>query len=47
MLRFNNMMLTVMTDLSVLFLSSLTVLLCDLCKTVFGRLGILVIYNSF
>ena len=47
MLRFNNMMLTVMTVLSVLFFSSLTVLLCDLCKTVLGRLGLLVIYNSF
>ena len=41
------MMLTVMTALSVLFLSSLTVSLCDLCKTVFGGLELWVIYNSF
>jgi hypothetical protein len=39
MFRFNCMMLTVMTTLSVLFLSSLTVSLCDLCKTVLGGLG--------
>jgi hypothetical protein len=37
--RFNYMMLTVMTALSALFLSSLTVSLCDLCKTVLGGLG--------
>ena len=47
MLRFNYMMLTVMTALSVLFLSSLTVLLCDMCKTVLDGLGLWVIYNSF
>ena len=47
MFRFNYMMLTVMTVLSVLFLSSLTVSLCDLCKTVLGGLGLWVIYNSF
>jgi hypothetical protein len=34
------MMLPVMTALSVLFLSSLTVSLCDLCKTVLGELGL-------
>jgi hypothetical protein len=46
---FNYMMLTVMTALSVLFLSSksLTVSLCDLCKTVLGGLGLWVIYNRF
>jgi len=37
------MMLTVMTALSVLFLSSLTVSLCDLCKTVIGGLMLWVI----
>jgi hypothetical protein len=37
----------VMTALSVLFLSSLTVSLCDLCKTVLSGLGLWVIYNSF
>jgi hypothetical protein len=47
MLRFNYMMLTVMTVLSVLFLSSLTISSCDLCKTVLGGLGLCVIYNSF
>jgi hypothetical protein len=47
MFGLNYMMLTVMTALSVLFLSSLTVSLCDLCKTVLGRLGLWVIYNSF
>ena len=41
------MMLTVMTALSVLFLSSLTISSCDLCKTVLGGLGLWVIYNSF
>jgi hypothetical protein len=41
------MMLTVVTALSVLFLSSLTTLSCDLCKTVLGGLGLWVIYNSF
>jgi hypothetical protein len=35
------------TALSVLFLSSLTILLCDLCKTVLGGMGLWVIYNSF
>jgi hypothetical protein len=38
------MILTVMTSLSVLFLSNLTVSLCDLCKTVLGGLGLWVIY---
>ena len=49
MFRFNYMMLTVMTALSVLFffLSSLTISSCDLCKTVLGGLGLWVIYNSF
>jgi hypothetical protein len=49
MFRFNYMMLTVVTALSVLFLSSLTILsrTCDLCKTVLGGLGLWVIYNSF
>ena len=47
MFRFNYMMLTVLTALSVPFLSNLTVSLCDLCKTVFGGLEIWVIYNSF
>ena len=47
MLRFNYMMLTVMTALSVLFLSSLTISSCDMCKTVLGGLGLWVIYNSF
>jgi hypothetical protein len=41
------MMLTVMTALSVLYVSSLTVSLCDLCKTVLGGLGLWVIYNNF
>ena len=45
--RLNYMMLTVMTVLSVLFLSSLTVSFCDLCKTVLGELELWVIYNSF
>ena len=45
MFRFNYMMLTVMTALSVLFLSSLTISSCDLCKTVLGGLGLWVIYN--
>ena len=40
MFRFNYMMLTVMTALSVLFLSSLTISSCDLWKTVLGGLGI-------
>jgi hypothetical protein len=39
--------LTVMTALSVLFFSSLTDSLCDLCKIVLGGLGLCVIYNSF
>ena len=47
MFRFNYMMLTVMTALSVLFLSSLTISSSDLCKTVLGGLGLSVIYNSF
>jgi hypothetical protein len=47
MFIFNYMMLTVMIALSVFFLSSLTVSLCDLCKTVLGGLGLWVIYNSF
>ena len=47
MLRFNYMMLTVMSALSVLFLSSLTISPCDLCKTVLGWLGLWLIYNSF
>ena len=47
MFRFNYMMLIVMTALSVLFLSSLTISSCDLCKTVLGGLGLWVIYNSF
>ena len=38
------MILTVMT---VLFLSSLTISSCDLCKTVLGGLRLWVIYNSF
>jgi hypothetical protein len=46
-LRFNYMMLTVTSAMSVLFLSSLTVSLCDLCKTVLGGLELWVIYNSF
>jgi hypothetical protein len=41
------MMLTVVTVLSVLFLSSLIIPSCDLCKTVLGGLGLWVIYNSF
>jgi hypothetical protein len=36
-----------MTALSVLYVSSLTVSLCDLCKTVLGGLGLWVIYNNF
>ena len=36
---YNYMMLTVMTALSVLFLSSLTISSCYLCKTVLGGLG--------
>ena len=47
MFRFNYMMLTVMTAVSVLFLSSLTISSCDLCKTVLGGLGLWVIYNGF
>ena len=47
MFRFNYMMLTVMTALSVLFLSSLTISSCDLCKTVLGELELWVIYDSF
>jgi hypothetical protein len=47
MFRFNYMMLTVMTALSVLFLSSVTISSCDLFKTVLGGLGLWVIYNSF
>ena len=47
MFRFNYMMLTVVTALSVLFLSSLTILSCDLSKTVLGGLGLWVTYNSF
>jgi hypothetical protein len=47
MIRFSYIKLTVMTALSVLFLSSLTVSLCDLCKTVLGGLGLWVIYKSF
>jgi hypothetical protein len=47
MFRFNYMMLTVMTALSVLFLSSVTISSCDLCKNSVGRVGALVIYNSF
>jgi hypothetical protein len=41
------MILIVMTALSVLFLSSLTISSCDLCKTVLGGLRLWVIYNSF
>jgi hypothetical protein len=47
MFRFKYMMLTVMTALSVLFLSSLTVSLCDPSKTVLGGLGLWVIYSGF
>ena len=47
MFGFNYMMLTVMTALSVLFLSSLTVSLYDMCKTVLSGLGLWVIYNCF
>ena len=46
-IRFNYMMLTVTTALSVPFLSSLTISSCDLCKTVLGGLGLWLIYNSF
>jgi hypothetical protein len=45
MLRFNNMILTVMTVLCVLVLSCFTVSLCVLCKTALCRLGLWVIYN--
>jgi hypothetical protein len=47
MFRFNYMLLIVMTALPVLFLSSLTISSCDLCKTVLGGLRLWVIYNSF
>ena len=46
MFRFNYMMFTVMTALSVVFLSSLTISSCDLCKTVLGVVRLWVIYNS-
>ena len=50
MFRFNYMILTVMTALSVFFvfffLSSLTISSCDLCETVLGGLGLWVIYND-